>query len=168
MFKTISLKLNLDPAQAESLRLVQSAYADACNALVPIVVNNRCWNRFSLHNLSYNQLRPQSPLGSQMVCNAIFKVCQAYRSQSALGHIPKDKPVPTISFDKASVHYDKRTYTLKGDVLSLYTLSGRQRVGYQLGKHQRNILASGAPKEAELRCRGGQWYFNLVIELADG
>lgn len=167
MFKTISLKLNLESAHSERLSLVQKAYAEACNLLVPFVVKNRNWNRVSLHNGNYRALRSTSPLGSQMICNAIFSVCKAYRSQSALGRLSKDKPVPTISFGKASVHYDKRTYTLKGDTLSLNTLSGRVRVGYKLGEHQRKILISGEAKEAELIHRGGQWYFNLVIALPE-
>jgi IS605 OrfB family transposase len=65
------------------------------------------------------------------------------------------------------VHFDKRTYTLKGDRLSLYTLSGRIVVTLLQGDHQRRILESGLAKEAELICRKGRWYFNLVVESAD-
>src|SRR5437763_10218888 len=36
-----------------------------------------------------------------------------------------------------------------------------------LGDHQRKILASGLPKEAELLFRRGRWFFNLVVESAD-
>lgn len=37
----------------------------------------------------------------------------------------------------------------------------------RLGDHQRRILASGTPKEAELVLRKGQWFFNLVVESDD-
>ncbi len=37
-----------------------------------------------------------------------------------------------------------------------------------LGDHQRKILTSGLPKEAELVFRAGQWFFNLAVESADG
>jgi len=36
-----------------------------------------------------------------------------------------------------------------------------------LGEHQRRILASGKAKEAELVCRRGRWYFNLVVASDD-
>src|SRR3984893_18102504 len=64
-------------------------------------------------------------------------------------------------------HFDKRTYTLRPDTVSLYTLVGRTTVALCPGKHQRRIMASGSAKEAELVCRKGLWYFNLVIETED-
>ncbi len=102
-----------------------------------------------------------------MICNAIFAVCKAYRSQRELGRIAGDGDVPEIRFDRASVHFDKRTYTLKDEEITLYTLGGRIRVPLLLGDHQRRILASGQPREAELVRRRGTWFFNLVVEIDD-
>jgi IS605 OrfB family transposase len=99
-----------------------------------------------------------------MVCNAIFAVCKAYRAKT----ISKNEIVPIIQFRKArSVHFDKRTYTIKGNVLSLYTLQGRIRVEMQMGEFQKELLSFGTPKEAELTCRNGRWYFHLVLDLPD-
>ncbi len=84
------------------------------------------------------------------------------RHSKVTGRIPKDTPVPAISFQRASVHFDKRTYALKKNAVSLYTLGGRVIVPMRLGEHQRRILSSGRPKEAELVFRKGNWYFNLV------
>lgn len=99
-----------------------------------------------------------------MCCNAIFSVCKAYKAQKALGRIRKDRPVPEIRFDRASVHFDKRTYTIKDETVSLYTLDGRIVIPMRMGEHQRRLLSSGKPKEAELVLRKGVWYFNLVVE----
>ncbi|WP_231363759.1 transposase [Verrucomicrobium sp. 3C] len=65
------------------------------------------------------------------------------------------------------VHFDKRTYALKKNAVSLYTLGGRVIVPMRLGEHQRRILSFGRPKEAELVFRKGNWYFNLVVESDD-
>ncbi|HEY0766870.1 MAG TPA: hypothetical protein VGD47_02835 [Steroidobacteraceae bacterium] len=146
---------------------LQAAYAQACSRLVRIVQARRCWNRVDLHRLAYTMLRTQTPLGAQMCCNTIFSVCKAYRAQQALGRIGKDAPVPALRFDRASVHVDKRTYTLRGDDVSLCTLAGRMMVALRPGEHQRRILASGSAKEAELICRKGRWYFKLVVETDD-
>ncbi|MGV7963363.1 hypothetical protein QPK13_20450 [Photorhabdus tasmaniensis] len=35
------------------------------------------------------------------------------------------------------------------------------------GAHQRRILDAGQPKEAELICRKGVWFFNLVVEQTE-
>ncbi|MDE2261219.1 MAG: transposase [Gammaproteobacteria bacterium] len=167
MMRTASIKLGVTAHQAAALAALQAAYADACNRLVPLVQEHRLWNRVSLHNRAYDRLRAETPLGSQMVCNAIYTVCKAYKAQRQLGRICKDTPVPSIRFDRASVHFDKRTYSLKDEIISLYTLGGRVSVSLRKGEHQRRILESGTPKEAELLCRKGQWYFNLVVESDD-
>ena len=165
--RTASIRLSASPQQDAALRALQHAYADACNRLVPIVREKRVWNRVALHNLAYSMLRSATPLGSQMCCNAIFSVCKAYKAQKALGRIRKDRPVPEIRFDRASVHFDKRTYTIKDETVSLYTLDGRIVVPMRMGEHQRRLLSSGKPKEAELVLRKGVWYFNLVVETQD-
>ena len=162
MLRTVSIKLDTTVDQSTALLALQAAYVDACNTLVPVVVENRCWNRVALHKLSYYDIRANSSLGSQMVCNAIFSVCKAYKAQAALKRIRAT--VPVISFDRASVHFDKRTYSIKGEALSLYTLSGRIKVPVLLGEFQRTRLESGIPKEAELVNRNGIWFFNLVLE----
>ena len=126
-----------------------------------------CGARSALRGVECNtRLRAETPLGSQMACNAIYSVCKAYKAQRALGRISKDA-VPLIRFNRATVHYDKRTYTLKGDALSLNTLEGRIRVALRPGEHQQRILKSGQPKEAELVFRQGDWFFNLVVEGED-
>jgi len=168
MMRTACIRLKVTPEQAARLSALRRAYAEACNRLVPLVQAARCWNRVALHQLGYRALRQQTSLGAQMACNAIFSVCKAYRSQRALGRIPQDTPVPPLSFDRTSVHFDHRTYTLKGEAVSLNTLRGRIRVPMILGDHQRQILASGLPKEAELVFRRGKWLFNLAVESADG
>jgi IS605 OrfB family transposase len=166
MLKTVSLKLRTNFEQAKALSELQSAYSGACNLLVPIVVETRCWNRVALHNRAYSDLRENTSLGSQMCCNAIFSVCKAYKSQKALRKIKKDG-VPEINFGKTSVHFDKRTYSFKGNFLSLYTLAGRIKVEWATGKHQSDFLENGTSKEAELIFRNGNWFFNLVLEFAN-
>jgi len=166
VLRTASIRLNVTCAEAATLYALRTAYADACNRLVPIVREHRCWNRVGLHHHAYSRLRAETPLGSQMVCNAIYTVCKAYKAQKALGRISKDA-VPLVRFDRASVHFDKRTYTLKKDALSLNTLEGRIRVVPSPGEHQQRILNSGRPKEADLVFRKGRWFFNLVVEGED-
>ena len=165
--RTASILLDLSPETSAALSDLQKAYADACNLLVPVVQEQRLWNRVKLHQLTYTTLREQTQLGSQMCCNAIFSVCKTYRSQKALGRIKKDEPVPSVNFKCASVHFDKRTYTLKGNQLSLTTLEKRVKVVLRPGAHQQRILEAGIAKEAELIQRNGRWYFNLVVDSAN-
>ena len=102
-----------------------------------------------------------------MCCNAIFSVCKAYRAQKALGRVTEGRPVPSLNFRPASVHFDKRTYTLRGEFVSLNTLRGRVTIPLISGAHQRQIIVRGFPKEADLVCRKGTWYLNVSVEIAD-
>ena len=166
MMRTACIRLKVTPEQVARLSALRTAYAEACNRLVPLVQAARCWNRVALHQLGYRPLRQETSLGAQMACNAIFSVCKAYRSQRALGRIPQDTPVPPLSFDRTSVHFDHRTYTLKGETVSLYTLQGRMRVPMILGDHQRKLLTSGLPKEAELVFRVNHETSKAILEEA--
>ena len=166
--RTVSLKLITAPEQVLVLSALADTYAQACNAIGPLAVEHRCWNRVALHHLAYYPVREQLPaLGSQMVCQAVHRVADAYKALKANKGIAKDKPVPAITFKPTSVNFDKRTYSVKGDTLSLFTLVGRAKISFVCGQHQRNLLASGVPKEAKLVVRKGVWYFNLAINLPD-
>ena len=166
--RTVSLKLRTSAEQAAALAALARLYAGACNAITPFAREQRCWNRVALHHLAYYPTRAQLPaLGSQMVCNALARVAEAYKALRANQGIPAEQAVPAIVFRPGSVDFDKRTYSLKDEVLSLFTLEGRVKVAFVCGRHQRNLLASGTPKEATLMTRKGVWYFNLVLDLPE-
>ena len=165
MKRTVALKLTLSQEQSDALFETQKGFANACNQAVPFVVNNRCWNRVALHHLCYYQIRESIPsLGSQMVCSAFQKVCSSYKVLK----IKKSQDIPAITFkDTSSVHYDKRTYSIKNSTLTLYTVTGRIKCEFTTGDFQRKYLEWGAVKEAELIRKGKRWFFNLVLDLPD-
>lgn len=167
MLRTISIKLLVTSDHCRLFNELQQAFSSTCNSIVPDVIEQRCWNRVALHTLVYSKLRKEGKLGSQMTCNAIFAVCKAYKALQVLGKITKETVIPKIAFGHASVHFDKRTYTLNTDHLSLYTLGGRIKVPFTMGDYQKKLFDSGVPKEAELLCKKGVWYFHLVLEIAD-
>jgi len=99
-----------------------------------------------------------------MICNAIKNVCSSYKVLK----IKKSQDVPTISFkETGSVHYDKRTYSLKGETLSLFSVNGRIKCSCVVGDFQRGYLEKGTVKEAELIRKGKRWFFNIVLDIPD-
>lgn len=162
MRRTISIKLNATHEQSIALTQLQTKFNNACNQIIPVAAENRCWNRLALHHLTYYKVRETTDLGSQMVCNAIKTVCDAFQVLK----IKKAEKVPLINFKPySSVHFDKRTYSFKKDTISLYTLSGRISISMLLGEFQKQYLEQGKPKEAELIYRNKIWFFNLVLDL---
>jgi putative transposase len=165
MMLTVCLKLDVTEEQSNALLQTQIAFSEACNKIVPDVVKNRCWNRKDLHHECYYRVREELPqLGAQMVCNAIAKVCASYKAR---GYKKSEKVIPHTFNKDRSVHYDARTFTLKENQLSLFSVNKRVRCGFKVGAHPGRYLKQGKVKEAELVRKGTNWFFHVVIELPD-
>ena len=140
MKNLLRIPLNTTPEQLARLLALQVAFAQVCNALSPVVVQTRVWNRVALHHLTYRSLRERFPdLGSQMVCNAIYSVSRTsrlvYQSPQSPFNISRlgDKPLPTLRFaDSSPVYFDRHTLSVKNGQLSMYTLDGRMRFALAL------------------------------------
>ena len=168
MKRTISVKLLHTAEQAQAFGDLAETFSASCNEIVPFAQEHRCWNRVALHHLAYYSIREQFPeLGSQMACKVIHKVADAYKTLQSNKRIKKGEPIPFIQFSPKSVHFDKRTYSIKDEPLSLCTMSGRMKVPFVMGKHQLNLFNQGSATEAELICKKGQWFFNLVLDIPD-
>ena len=140
MDSTLRIALTTTPEQFGRLRALQTAFAEVCNAIAPVVQASRCWNRVALHHLVYRNLRDRFPtLGSQMLCNAIYSVSRAARiayqhpqSRWNVGRNPA-AALPLLRFrDDAPVYFDRHTLSLKDGVLSMFTLDGRMRFALRL------------------------------------
>ena len=168
MKRTVSLKLATTPEQSEALQDLAKQFASACNMIAPIAQEQRCWNRVALHHMVYYRIREAFPdLGSQMVCQAVHRVADAYKTLSSNGGIKKDELLPEIAFDSKSVNFDKRTYAIKNADISLFTPNGRVKPKLLYGQFQKTLLESGEAKEARLINRKGIWYFNLFLDISD-
>lgn len=135
MNRTLRLVLQADPSQMQRLAALQGLFADACNALAPLVQQTRCWNRVALHHMAYKALRQQFPgIGSQMVCNAIYSVSRTSRLVYQHPQSPFNvarlggRPLPLLKFMPMSpVYFDRHTLSVKAGEISMYTLDGRMR-----------------------------------------
>lgn len=137
----VRVVLQTTPEQTERLRLLQLAFAQACNALAPLVQQTACWNRVALHHMAYRQLRAQFPgLGSQMVCNVIYSVSRTcrivYQGKDSPFNLQRlaGRPLPLLRFSALSpVYFDRHTLSVKEGRASMYTLDGRMRFALRLG-----------------------------------
>jgi putative transposase len=53
MKRAVSLKLLTTTDQSAALSALAVEFAVACNAIVPLSVEHRCWNRVVLHHHAY-------------------------------------------------------------------------------------------------------------------
>ena len=142
----------------QQLLRLQGVFAQACNVLAGVVVQNRCWNRVALHHLAYHRLREQFPaLGSQMACNAIYSVCRMarliYQGPKSPWSIEKrpDAPLPRFSFTaNAPVYFDRHTLSVREGGLSMYSLDGRLHFSFGLKPKEERLFREGKLKEVVL------------------
>jgi hypothetical protein len=148
----LSIQLRLTETEQARLVALQQAFAELCNALVPVVRQNRCWNRVGLHHLAYHALRARFPrMGSQMVCNAIYSVSRAYRA------VPRkpDAPLPLLEFlPSAPVFFDRHTVSLRDHCISIYTLDGRIRFGFAMPPDILRVFSNERLREIVLHRQG--------------
>ncbi len=161
------LSIPLQARQKEHVQLValQQAFAELCNALVPIVRQNRCWSRVGLHHLAYHALRAQFPrMGSQMVCNAIYSVSRAYRMVYKL-HKHPESPLPRLQFlPSAPVFFDRHTVSIKEGQLSMYTLGGRIRFGFHCPSEILDVFSHGKLREIVLHRNGETFSMSFRVQ----
>jgi len=163
------IQLQTNAAQSARLRELQIAFAEVCNALVPIVRETRVWNRVALHHLAYKDLRARFPaIGSQMVCNAIYSVSRAcrivFQSPTSPFHLSRlvDQPLPNMQFLEASpVYFDRHTLSIKRGQVSMYTLDGRMRFELALSPEDECSFHHRKLFEILLQRVDGQYFLNF-------
>jgi hypothetical protein len=171
MIVRFSVHLQASPEQFARLEALQQLFVKACNSLTPVVRETRCWNRVGLHHMVYRQLREKFPqLGSQMACNAIYSVSRACRivyqspgSPWLAGRQP-DQTLPLIKFEGAApVYFDRHTLSLRGGVVSMFTLDGRMRFQINLSSEQEAHFVRDRLREVVLQSRAGVYSLSFVF-----
>ncbi len=171
MESIVLLKLGVSQSQEKRLADLQALFAHACNALAPVVSNNRCWNRVALHHLAYKALREQFPqLGSQMVCNVIYSVCRAARLVYQHPQSPwcvgkrETSSLPVIAFsNQVPVFFDRHTLSIKSGQVSMFTLDGRVRFQLGLSESDEARFRQEKIKEISLEFLSGSYFLRFVF-----
>jgi hypothetical protein len=175
-YTEVCVGLNASPEQQERLLNLQKAFAEVCNALAPVVQRTRCWNRVTLHHLTYHVLREKFPaIGSQMVCNAIYSVSRTSRLVFQHPASPFNiarldgKPLPMLRFtDTSPVYFDRHTLSLKDGRLSMYTLDGRVRFDLAIGSEHEAAFQHKKLREIVLSRSSGGYQLRFRFSELDG
>lgn len=153
---TINLKLQPTPEQhAALLATIERANA-ACNAASDIAWEQQTFGQFALHKLAYKRLRSEFGLTAQVTVRCIAKVADAYKP---------DRKSKRVFRPHGSIAYDDRILRFKpGDMVSIWTLAGRQVIPFVCGEYQRRYLPF-RKGEVDLVYHRGAFYLNVVCEV---
>lgn len=145
-------------------------------------------NRVGLHKATYYPLRADFPkLPSQLVISATARAAEAVKSamtwkvkreksfaiRAAKARVqmrptPKFKPVRCPQSTICAIRYDQRSYTIRGDHISLATIQGRQVIALHLYPYAIRLLEkSVAYDSSDLIYRKGQFWLHMVVTLPD-
>ena len=152
-----SIKLKPSKAQAQSLKETLERCNAACNWIALHGFEAGKTRQFDLHKLTYAVVRVDFGLAAQATVRCIAKVADAFKINK--------KAVP--SFRRlAAQPYDERIFSIKGDVLSIWTLAGRIKVPFVTGERQKKAL-SFRKGEADLAFIRGKWFLICTCDVPE-
>lgn len=155
---TVNLKLQPSAEQwALLLQTLERANA-ACNYISEQAWSNNVFAQFKLQKLVYRDIKERFGLSAQMVVRCVAKVADAYKL---------DRKAKRTFRPHGSIAYDDRILRFKpGDLVSLWTLGGRQVIPFLCGSYQRKLLPN-RKGEVDLLYVRGIFYLSVVCDIAE-
>ncbi|MEG4578009.1 transposase [Microcoleus sp. N3A4] len=132
-------------------------FADACNQILVVAKQEKCYNTTKLHHLVYQSVRAATGLKANHVCQAIRRV---------VGNCSASQQVHT--FRPTSIALDIRTFKYVEDeqTVGVTLKSGRVNFKLSIGGYQIALLRGQTLTSATLnQTRQGDYYINFVVEI---
>lgn len=157
--RTICCRLKTDSESAKALSMTSHSFADACNYILKVAIQERTNNPIRLHKLCYADVRAVFNLSANLAVRAIRRVAANLTRLKGKRKKPKQ-------FKPKSIDYDARIFSFweEKERVSLTTTAGRVRIPLLLGAYQRKALAGQNPTSATVIEKAGVWYIHLVVE----
>lgn len=152
---TIQVKLQPTPEQAALLHQTLERANAACTTISTSAWNAREFTQFRIHKLTYYDTKETFGFSAQLVVRCIAKVADAYKL---------DKKTKRTFKPLGAVAFDDRILSYKADTVSIWTVQGRQTIGYVCGERQRALLANRIG-ESDLVLRRGAWYLLTTAKV---
>lgn len=153
------VKLQPSEVQAEALRQTMLAWNEAANYISDQAWMRKSFRAYDLHHATYYTIREKFGLAAQAAIRVIAVVADAYKL---------DKRTKRTFRKMGAMTYDNRilTWALDKSEVSLWTLSGRQRITFVCGEKQRKLLES-LQGECDLIYRNGEWYLHQTCNVVE-
>jgi len=151
------LKLLPDTEQHVSLLNTLGAANSAANWVSAEAWTIHCFGQYALHKLYYHAVRERFGLGADLTVRVFAKVADAYK----LGRKGQRifRPYGGFPFNERLV-----SYKLDKKVISIWTLSGREKVAFVAGAKQLQLLR-GLRGECDLVYRDGTFYLYQTCDV---
>ena len=153
---TLKIKLLPTDEQAKLLTDTITEFNTACNEISNVAWDNKTFNTYKLHHLTYHRIKSSFNLSAQLVVRAIAKVSDGYKL---------DKKVKRLFRLNGSITYDIRILTYNpNNIISLSTTDGRIKVPFICHRPDWLPYVKG---EADLICRKGKYFLFQTVEFPE-
>jgi IS605 OrfB family transposase len=153
-----AIKLKPTREQAGALRATLARCNESCTAIAAKGFTAGVLRQFDLHKLTYVEARTEFGLTAQAAVRCISKVADAFKI---------NRTVAPVFRTDAAQPYDDRILSFKGeDVVSIWTLEGRMKIGYVAGQKQRDLLAF-RKGEVDLCFVRGKWLLAATCDIPE-
>lgn len=158
MKTVLQVRLLPDERQARLLRETFARFNAACNFVAERGFSEQVFGKYELQDLLYFEVRKRFGLNAQLAVRVIGKVAEQFR---------RDKTRKPVFKPRSAVVYDQRILSIKGNLASLSTVRGREKIAFSMAPWQAEIL--GAHKgQADLLWRktrkGTKFLLVLTVE----
>jgi putative transposase len=156
---TAKFKILPTPEQQELLQQTLSAIKQSLNVVSGIMDITKQLSQAKLHQLTYNMLRAQCGLRSQMAQSVMKTVIAKYRSEQSNGH-----KWSRVTFKKPE--YDlvwNRDYSLVKGVFSVNTLAGRVKVPFETKAMEEYLDGTWEFGTAKLIHKHSKFYLHIPM-----
>lgn len=159
MKRTIKCKMLPTPIMEQHLNSTLKEFADCCNDVLKIAIENKESNNIRIHHLCYKSMRSKYKLSANLVVRAMRRVSASMVRFKRKGGKPKQ-------FKPTSIDYDARifAYRPKDESISITTTNGRIHVPLILGGYQKQALNGKTPTAATIVKKSKTWFAHIVID----
>lgn len=155
----LTAKIKLQPAPEQHALLLQTLERanNACNYVSELAWEHQIFQQYPLHHLAYKDIRADFGLAAQVAVRTIGKVADAYKL---------DRKVQRVFDSLGAFPYDDRILTINPDqqMISIWTLEGRQKMAYLAGERQQQLLQAERG-ESDLCYIDGEFYLFVACEV---
>jgi IS605 OrfB family transposase len=158
---TVTAKILIKPNKEQQIMLYDTirAYSKACNYVSGIVFDTHNVNQIKLQKETYNTLRSEYNMPSQMACNAVRHVIGNYKTIQAN---QKEWIKPDYKHTAYPLSWN-RDYSLNADLFSVGTLNGRIKLEYSNIGMEKYFDGSWIFGLAKVVNKHGKWFLHISM-----
>ena len=145
---TAQLLLKPTPVQAALLLQTMEAANAACDAISQYAWREKVFSKFKIQSAIYHEIKERFGISAQVVIRCISKVCDAYKL---------DKKRERRFRKHGAIAYDARILKYYQTKVSIWTIEGRERIGFLTRDHHARLLKY-QQGESDLVLRNGLFF----------